>query len=388
MRKRQFWLGCLLGCGLWMLAACALPTGTPSSPPTASPTVGAEPPTPTITPSPVPATVDSATATPAPTATATPPPTPDPDTLLASAERQLGQLTTRAAGASLLCFRHADLDADGQPEWVALTHAGSDPARLDAFVLDAETFYPLEPAYPEPGGPDVGLGEYPVCEMEIRDVNVDGVPEIAIFGHARDNETLLHLFAWDEDGYVRLGHFAGDAGVRFADADGDPEEEIEVGYRVRGAPELAWFVVHTWEEETYGWTSDYYDWYFTARPHAYPTHRPDYTVIAYYLALDDRDLPGAYALLDPASRSAYEPWALGYATTVQVRAGGVHTVPGTETASSARVTAMVTAWDNEEGVIIGRQWNVTWTAVAADAGWRLGAAEAELLREWDAVHWP
>jgi hypothetical protein len=111
-------------------------------------------------------------------------------------------------------------------------------------------------------------------------------------------------------------------------------------------------------------------------------------VIAYYLALDDRDLPGAYALLDPASRSEYGEWALGYATTIQVRVGGVHTVPGTETASSAGVTAMVTAWDNEQGVIIGRQWNVTWTEVATTDGWRLSRAETELLKEWTAEHWP
>jgi hypothetical protein len=320
--------------------------------------------------------------------TATSLPTPDPNALLASAAREFAQLETQAGEASLVCFRHQDLDADGQPEWVALTHRGADPARLDAFVLDDSAFYVLEPAYPEPGGPDVGLGEYPVCEVEIRDVNVDGIPEIAVFGHARENESLLHLFAWDGEGYVRLGHFAGDAGIRFTDADGDAEEEIEVGYRVRGAPALAWFVVHTWEEGTYGWTSDTYDWYFATRPHTYPTNRPDYAVIAYYLALDDRDMPGAYGLLDPASRSDYETWALGYATTVQVRAGGVHTIPGTETASTAQVTGMITAWDNEAGVIVGRQWNVTWSVVSTAEGWRLVSAEAEQLQEWTAPHWP
>ncbi len=381
------WRSCLIGCGLWLLAACAAspvpaPAGaTVTRPPTDGPTPSVQ--AATVTPSPVPTT-----AIPSPTPTATPIPTTDPTRLLASAEAAFAQLEARAGDASLVCFRHQDLDADGQPEWVALTHRGVDPARLEAFVLDASTFYPLAPAYPEAGEPDVGLGEYPVCEIEIRDVNVDGVPEIAVFGHARENETLLHLFAWDGATYVRLGRFAGDAGVRFADADGDAEEEIEVGYRVRGARDLAWFVVHTWEEGTYGWTSDYYDWYFTARPHTYPDHQPDYAVIAYYLALDDRDLPGAYALLDPATRQAYETWAPGYATTVQVRAGGVHTVPGTETAASAQVTAMVTAWDNDQGVIIGRQWNVTWTVVASEGGWRLRSAEAEPLQEWDATLWP
>ena len=385
LRRRWIWLGCLIGCGLWLLTGCGTPTATLPSALTPSPTAGSPPSTPAPTVTPV--TVLE-TPSPQPTATATPFPTTDPNTLLASAEQARGRLAARAGDASVVCFRHQDLDADGQPEWVALTHRAGDPPRLEAFILDSSTFYDLEPAYPEPSGPDVGLGEYPVCEIEIRDVNVDGIPEIAIFGHARDQESILHLFAWDEDAYVRLGRFAGDAGVRFADADGDAEAEIEVGYRVRGAPALAWFVVHTWEEGTYGWTSDYYDWYFSTRPHTYPTQRPDYAVIAYYLALDDRDLPGAYALLDPASRGPYETWALGYATTVQVRTGGVHTVPGTETASSAQVTAMVTAWDNDQGVIIARHWNVTWTVAAANGEWRLQQAETELLKEWAAALWP
>lgn len=388
MRKRRLfkrWLW-LIGCSLGVLTACVTPTDAPVSTATPSPTDSAEPSSPTLTVTP---SLAPPMPSPSPTPTVTPFPTADPNRLLASAEAEFDRLKARAGNASLVCFRHQDLDADSQPEWVALTHRAGSSSRLEAFVLDASTFYPLEPAYPDPGEPDVGLGEYPACEMEIRDVNVDGVPEIAVFGHAQENETLLHLFAWDGGAYVRLGRFAGDAGVRFADADGDPEEEIEVGYRVRGAPELAWFVVHTWEEGTYGWTSDYYDWYATVRPHTYPSHQPDYAVIGYYLALDDRDLPGAYALLDPAARSAYETWAVGYATTLQVRAGGVHMVPGTEATSSAQVTGMVTAWDNEQGVIVGRQWNVTWTVVTASGGqWRLQRAETELLKEWTATYWP
>jgi len=84
------------------------------------------------------------------------------------------------------------------------------PLRISALVIlsmslllnaDGDAVYELEPAPPKPGVPDVGLGQYLTCEVEVRDVNADGLPEIAVFGHAEDNETLLHLFVWDDSGY-------------------------------------------------------------------------------------------------------------------------------------------------------------------------------------------
>jgi len=200
--------------------------------------------------------------------------------------------------------------------------------------------------------------------------------------------TLMHLFAWSGTDYRRLGFFSGDAGVRFVATDGDLEEEIWEGFRVRGAPTLAWYIVYTWQDNTYGWTSEHHDWYFTDRPQSYPTHSPDYAVIAFYLALNDRDLPGAYDLLAAEGRSAYETWALGYATTLRVSVGSVHTIPGTASDGRARVAAMVTSWDNERGVIAGRRWNVEWDAVNTPAGWRLQSSAAELLEEWTVPYWP
>ncbi len=386
MQALQRWMVCMLvavalvGCDAASLPGLLKQT---SVPPTVTPTVTASPtplPTasPTVTPSPMP------TATP----TATPFPTPDPARLLATANTGLAQLQAVAGEQTLLCLRYEDTDVDGAAEWVALVHQESTPARLSAFILDEDTSYWLEPAYPKPGVPDVGLGQYATCEIEIQDVNVDGVPEIAIFGHAEKNKTLLHLFAWNGADYQRLGRFSGDAGVRFVDADGDLELEIWEGYRDQAAPELAWYVVHTWEEQTYGWTSEHYDWYAIARPHAYPTHKAQYAVISFYLALDDRDLPGAYDLLVPLDERDYETWALGYTTTVGVSVGGVHPIPSTVTASSARVTAMVTSWDNAGGMIVGRLWNVEWGTVSTESGWRLTTATAEKLEEWPVSYWP
>jgi len=300
----------------------------------------------------------------------------------------LATVGTTIGEATLICLRYEDTTGDGTPEWLAVAHQNTTPSRLSAYVLAADAHYPLEPASPEDDKPDVGLGQYPTCEVEVRDVNADGKPEIAIFGHADNNETLLHLFTWDGSVYRRLGTFSGDAGVHFMNVDGDLEDEIWEGYRERSAPSLAWYVIFTWEEQAYGWTSDRYGWYALNRPQAYPTHKPEYAVIAFYLALNDRDLPGAYTLLYPQEGRTYETWAHGFATTAQVGVGSVHVIPGTETENSARVAAMVTSWDNEGGMIIGRLWNTEWATVRTADGWRLTRASSELLEEWTATYWP
>lgn len=372
--------GVLMGL-LGLLGLCACSVTQPRPPPTATATITIATP---IVASPTP------TATPAPTvAPTTPPlPTPDPATLLAYANGGLLALREYAQDVPLLCLRHEDLDADGTTEWLALVHQADDPPHISAFVLDSDTVYDLHPAHPKPGIADVGLGQYAVCDVQIRDVNVDGTPEIAIFGHTTKNETLLHLFAWDGATYRRLGRFSGDAGVRFMDADGDLELEIWEGYRDASAPSLAWHVIHTWENDTYGWTSDRYTWYSLTRPHTYPTHKAEYAVISFYLALDDRDLPGAYSLLTPQDGREYAPWAIGYATTLRVSVGDAHPIPASITDNSVRVSAMVTAWDNQAGVISARLWNVEWETIRTAAGWRLVEAATTLLEEWPVTYWP
>lgn len=381
-RSGNVW-GLLVLCGAAMLLGCQAVT----------PTVRIVTPTPEpVTPT---ATVPAASPTPTPTLpptatpTVTPEPTMDPAHLRASAEAGRAAIQARADGAEIVCIRYEDTDADGEPEWLALTHrAGSETTRLEGFILDGEAAYELTPALHKPGTPDVGLGQYATCELVVRDVNYDGTPDVGIFGHAEGNETMLHLFTWDEDRYRRLGFWSGDAGVRFMDADGDLEEEIWEGFRVATAPSIAWYVVYTWEDNTYGWTSDAYDWYTESRPQTYPTERADTAVMAFYLALNDRDLPGAYGLLLPDGRPAYDAWAVGYATTLKVSAGGVHTIPGASGESRARVAAMVRAWDNEGGVILGRLWNVEWETVRTEGGWRLVSSTAEQLDEWTVDYMP
>ncbi|MCU0523053.1 MAG: hypothetical protein MUF84_20495, partial [Anaerolineae bacterium] len=338
---------------------------------------------------------------PSPTPTQTPTATPDPAALEATAEAGLVRLHDLLADAAvgtgeqnrLQCLRYEDVDIDGAPEWIALVYQedgrqNGSASRLSAFVLDETVYYALEPVPPKAGTADVGFGQYATCDIVVRDINADGIVEIAIFGHADGNRTLLHVFVWDGAGYRRLGFFSGDAGVRLVSVDGDLEEEIWEGHRIQGAPSLAWHIVHTWESDSYGWTSEHYDWYYADRPQSYPTHGPDYAVIAYYLALNDRDLPGAYDLLSPQVRAAYETWALGYATTLRVNAGSAHTIPAASGEERARVAIMVTAWDNEGGVVVGRLWNVEWDTIRTAGGWRLLAPTSELLEEWTVSYWP
>jgi hypothetical protein len=354
------------------------PTSPPTTvPPTATVTATAEPtstpvpPTPTVTP------------------TATPYPTPDPATLAETAKRGLARVQAAAEDANVVCLRYEDTDGDTEPEWLALTHQPEAGPRLSAFVLDGDAFYALPAAQPEPGNPDYGLGEYATCEIEVRDVNADGKPEVAIFGHAETNETLLHLYVWEREQYRLLGAFQGDAGVFFEDADGDLAEEIIEGHHDTSAPSLAWHVVFTWDGQTYGWTSDRWAWFYLDRPHTYPTHKPIYAVISFYLALDDRDLPSAYALLTEtaqASRS-YGDWANGYATTLRVNVGAVHQIPGVGDENNARVTTQILSWDNVNGRVIVRTWETIWATIRTAGGWRLSDGEMTLLDEWEAPYW-
>lgn len=364
---------------LLTLAACAPPA------PTLTPTILA----PSATPTPLASATPRPTATVIPTWTPEPSPTPPPlptleaRDLLASIDYAAARIE-QAAETPIVCMRHEDTDADGEAEWFALTQLAGDPGRMDGYILDGETLYKLEPAMPKPGVADVGLGQFPVCDVFLRDMNLDGQPELGIYGHTVKNETLLHLFVWDkaQETYRRLGYFSGDAGVHVVNVDGDLAEEIWEGYRDRNAPDLAWYVIHTWRDGTYGWTSDRYDWYYRDRPQTYPTHAPEYVVISYYLALGERDMATAYGLFAASQQPEYAEWAVGYATTLKVSVGDAHVIPAESDENNARVTAMVTAWDNDLGAITGRLWNVEWSVVNTSDGWKLVETTSELLDEW------
>lgn len=352
-------------------------------------------------PPPVPATV-TATATPPPTATVPPTPTasftptatpystPDPALAGAEVKRGLTRVQEAAGSANLVCLRRENTDDDAEPEWLALIHQPEAGPSLSAFILDDEEFYSLPAARSKPGEPEIGLGQYATCELEIRDINADGRPEIAIFGHAEGQETLLHVYRWEREAYRLLGAFRGTAGIHFEDRDGDLADEIIEGHRDTAAPTLAWDIIFTWDGQTYGWTTDRWSWYYLDRPHAYLTHKPIYAVISFYLAVDDRDLPGAYGLLAENTQAVrpYAEWVDGFASTLRVDVGAVHQVPGVGDENYARVATQVLSWDNEAGRVMARTWEVLWDAVLTAEGWRLTSSEMNLLKEEEMVYYP
>ncbi len=366
----------LLALCFLLLASC-VPAPTPHPIYTLAPTLTS---TPVLSATPLP----SHTPTPPPTLTPTPTPAPTIDPAVVAAAVATGQARLAQAGVEPLCLRWEDTDNDGEPEWVGLYLRPGEPPRLTAFILDGPggaVWHDLSPLAKEPGKKDYGLGEYPTCELEVRDVNADGRVEILIWGHAGVSTGLLHIFAWDGTAYALLGAFEGDAGVRLENSDGDLADEVAVRYEA--GTDLVWEAVHTWDGANYGWTWERYDWFYLDRPHAYRTDTPEHAVISFYLALDDRDIPGAYGLLSESAQAAqsYEAWAVGFATTVAAEVGAVH--ERTRSGDVATVAAQVRAYDNVDGRVVATLWDVKWMVVQTDGGWRLENATTAQLDRWE-----
>jgi hypothetical protein len=189
------------------------------------------------------------------------------------------------------------------------------------------------------------------------------------------------MYVWDGATYALLAAFEGEAGLRLEDGDGDLADEVIVGYDAGVG--LLWEAVHTWDGINYGWTWERYGWFYLNRPHAYPTDTPEHAVVSFYLAVDDRDLPGAYGLLTESARAAqpYDAWAVGFVTTLAAEVGVVHEIA--RSGEVATVVAQVRAFDNVDGRVVGTVWDVEWTVVGTPDGWRLeGATTAEIDR-WE-----
>lgn len=356
------------------LAACQpLPTLAPTytSAPTITPTLVVVVPsdTPGVTPSPVPS------PTPAPTLNAAD----------VGAVVSRGRARLEAMGVEPLCLRWEDTDADGEAEWLGLHWQAGEPARLAAFVLDGDAWHELRALE----GGRYGLGEHPTCELEVRDINVDGRDEILIWGHAEASVELLHVFVWDGAAYVLLASFEGRAGVRLENVDGDLADEIFEGYvDAEAGDDFVWEAVYTWDGASYGWTWERYRWFYLDRPHAYRSDTPKRAVISFYLAIDDRDLSGAYGLLSPAAQAAQgeEAWTVGFVTTIAVEVGSVHEI--SRSGETAVVVAQMRAYDNVGGRVMAALWDLEWLVVQTADGWRLESASAEQLERWEAVYYP
>lgn len=344
-----------------------LPTST--APPTATSTSTS---TPTATP----------TSTPAPTLTPSPAPTIDP-TVVASTITD-AQTQLEEAAIDPLCLRWEDTNEDGTSEWIGLYHRPGDPPELRAFVLDRDTWHTLEPLEEE----EHGLGEYPTCEIDVEDINTDGRTEILIWGHAGTQTDLLHIFVWEAEGYELLALFEGKAGIRLENKDGDLSDEIVVGYNTARA-NLVWEAVYTWDGNRYGWTWERYDWFYLDRPHAYLTDTPEHAVISFYLAIGDRDMPGAYRLLSSEAQAVqpYETWLDAFATTLDVEVGSVQEVGRSDDDLVATVTAHVRTYDNDRGRVFATLWDVEWRVLQVDGVWHLDDIDTQQVDRWETPYY-
>jgi len=305
-------------------------------------------------------------------------PTLDPENVADIVEA--GQVSTQQQSVDPLCLRWEDTDQDGKREWLGVYLRPGDPARLAGFVLDGKTWYELRAVEAAP----YGLGEYPTCQLEVNDINVDGRVEIVVWGHAERNTDLLHVFVWRESRYSEIASFQGDAGLELTDVNNDLIQEIIV--RHNAGDGLAWETIHRWDGTDYVWNWERYRWLHADYPHPYLSDDPTHIVISFYLALDDRDLRGAYGLLGNETRESqpYQSWAAGFNTTLGVEVGSVLEIE--RTGSGATVTAQLRSYDNVDGYVIGSLWDVTWLVIREDGAWRLDSATQEELSRWDAPY--
>jgi len=329
--------------------------------------------------------VPTSTASPAPTSTPSLSETPEPATPVPTANHVAMSATVTSAVAAIggtsiapLCLRWEDLDVDGVPEWVGVYEVVTQTRSLAAFVLDDGVWYDLAPI----PASKYGLGDEPVCRLEVRDVNLDGRQEIMVWGRAGTDTDLLHLFAWNGYSYEIVASFEGNAGIEIEEWDGQLGEEIVVGHRV--SKDLIWQVIYAWDGVAYGWRWDRHAWFLSSRPHVYDTSTAERAVISFYLAIDDRDLPGAYRLLAAAGDSGpdYDEWTAGFATTVGVEASAVQEIQNTDEETSV-ISAQVLARDNADGRIVATLWDVVWTVVRSRSGWRLASVSSSLLDSWE-----
>jgi hypothetical protein len=285
-------------------------------------------------------------------------------------------------GVEPLCLRWDDTDGDGEGEWLGVYFHEGEPSDLKAFILDGEVWYELSPLEDE----KYGLGRYPACELEVRDVDADGVVEILIWGHAEEAVGLLHIYAWDGETYVLVAPFEGPVGVLMENLDGDLTDEVVLRYLHRSG--RGWEAIYTWDGQNYAWTWERYVWYYLDRPHAYSTGNPEDAVISYYLALGDRDMPAAFELLSAGTRAAstYDTWVAGFSSTLDIEVGAVGELSAGE--ENAEVACQVRTYESIDGRVFVVLRDVQWSLIQSTAGWRLQSETSTELDRWEAVYYP
>ena len=279
----------------------------------------------------------------------------------------------RAFGAEPFCLQLADADGDGQMEWIGLRelHA-KDSAGISGFVLDGDRLYPLgRPRGYDSEDPAAGItiGERPICDLTVEDINLDDVLEIVARGQARDGSQQLAIFTWDgTDSYPLLASFGGSAGVRLTDDNGDGMQDIVVENDV--SPGIILEEISLWNGSRYVRARGQY-----AIPDGYlgplSLDTAELTLIAFYLQLDQRNLTTAYQFLSPAlqERQEYRDFVLSVAAVKRFRLGELEEVVNEENLTILKgslITEVASGAPTERQEFYG-EWQLKQLA----AGWHI-----------------
>jgi hypothetical protein len=277
----------------------------------------------------------------------------------------------RVAGVEPYCLQRADVNNDGEQEWVGLAEARDvTSSRVVGFVQQGASLLPLGP------GASAGdlaskafvVADVPSCEVLIRDVNIDGLAEILVFGDRADGSRQLSIFAWDGKGaYGLLASFAG-SGVRIEGLSADSAATITVRNRLSLGVLL---------EETSGWSGKSFvsigSRYISDADYAgsYPTGTAEQALIAFYLNLQRRDLASAYKLLSPAmrQRQTYDQFIQSVAGVGSFELGQISVVQSDAAQATLRAALILRSVSDAQASV--EPFAAEWRMVRTEAGWRV-----------------
>jgi len=277
----------------------------------------------------------------------------------------------RAVGMEPFCLQLADTDGDGQKEWLGLIEGrGGDVVGIRGFVLDGGRLNML-------GGQGTGmtggvtLGDDPVCQASVRDLNADGLVEIAVAGQRQDGSKQLSIFVWDDAGSYRLiAQLGGSERADLVDDDHNGVAEIVVANRF--GPGVWLEEVSAWDGRQYIASSSRYV-QAPAFQGALPSSTPEQALIGFYLSLQRRDMAAAYEYLSPAmrQRQGYEPFLLSAAAVERFDLGEVHQrEPAGETVA---FTGPLQIHKIANGKSQQERYTGEWRLAQTETGWRIDA---------------
>jgi len=318
----------------------------------------------------------AAAASPTAPATATVAATPRPTTPTPVATVSLPSIdpllsSWRAAGMEPFCLQLADTDGDGQKEWLGLIEGrGGEVVGIRGFVLDDGRLHMLG-GQGESAASGATLGDDPLCQLSVRDLNADGLAEIAAAGQRQDGSKQLSVFVWDEAGAYRLvAQFGGSERAELQDDDRNGVAEVVVANRA--GPGVALEEISAWDGRQYVSSFSRYV-QAPAFQGVLPSGTPEQALIGFYLSLQRQDMAAAYEFLSPAmrQRQGYEPFLLSAAAVARFDLGEVRR--GEPAGDAVTLTGPLQVHKIANGRAQQERYSGEWRLLQTEAGWRIDA---------------